>query len=126
VELIRSAPSHTEGSIVVFVPSRKLLFTDFHPYLADGDLGGWVRTLDKLMTMDVERIVPGHGPLSTGKDLAEMKAYLLTFDAVAKKLAAEGKDADAIAAELKESLPKRSMAEWMIAFNVQSRYAGKK
>lgn len=132
VELIRVAPSHTEGSVVVYIPSKKLLFsgdilfTDFHPFLADGDISGWTRTIDALLTMDVERIIPGHGPLSGKNDLKEMKAYLLLFDSKARELAATSQDVDAIAAELKKTLPKRSMADWMIAYNVKSRYLGKK
>lgn len=131
VELIRVAPSHTEGSVAVYLPAKKLLFTgdilftDFHPYLADGDIPGWIRTLDVLQAMDVERIVPGHGPLSTKKDLTEMKEYLLLFDAKAREFAAKSQDADAIAAELKKVLPKRSLAEWMIAYNVKGRYLRK-
>jgi glyoxylase-like metal-dependent hydrolase (beta-lactamase superfamily II) len=131
VELTRVAPSHTEGSIVVIVPSQKLLFagdilfTDFHPFMADGRIDGWVKSLDTLMTMDIEKIIPGHGPLSTKKDLKEMKEYLLIFDKEARELAASGKDADAVAAELKELLPKRSMADWMIGYNVKSKYMGK-
>ncbi len=131
VELIRIAPSHTEGSVIVYLPAQKLLFagdilfTDFHPYLADGDIPGWTKTLDALLATDVERIVPGHGPLSTKKDLREMKEYLLLFDAKARELAATTRDADAVAAELKQVLPKRSMADWMIGFNVKSRYLQK-
>jgi len=131
VELVRVAPSHTEGSVIVYLPARKLifagdiLFTDFHPYLADGDIPGWTKTLDALLAMDVERIIPGHGPLSTKKDLREMKEYLLLFDAKARELAAESKDVDAMAAEMKKVLPKRSLADWMIAFNLKSRYLQK-
>lgn len=132
VELLRVAPSHTEGSVVVHVPSQKLLFagdvlfTDFHPFLADGDIPGWTTTLDALLAMDVERIVPGHGPLSTKKDLQEMQGYLARFDSTAKELAAKSQDGEAIAAELQKVLPPRAMGDWMIAFNVKSRYLGKK
>ncbi|MSM41416.1 MAG: MBL fold metallo-hydrolase [Geobacter sp.] len=128
VDLIRLAPSHTEGSTVVYLPARKImfagdiLFTDFHPYLADGDIAGWTRTLDALQAMDVERIIPGHGPLSTKKDLQVMKDYLLLFDAKARELTATSKDADAVAAEMKKVLPKRAQAEWMIAYNLKKRY----
>ncbi|MFH1026442.1 MAG: MBL fold metallo-hydrolase [Pseudomonadota bacterium] len=131
VELIRTGPSHTEGSVVVHVPSGKLLFSgdilfsDFHPYLADGDINGWVKNIDALLAMDLQKIIPGHGPLSNKKDLREMKEYLLLFDSKARELAAESQDAGVIAAELKKVLPPRSMAEWMIAFNVKSRYLGK-
>ncbi len=131
VELIRVEPSHTEGSVVVWLPKQKLLFsgdilfTDFHPFLADGDFNGWYKTLDSLLALDVERIVPGHGPLSGKKDLREMKEYLARFDGAARQLAAKGMDGDAIAAELLKILPKRSMAEWMVGYNVKSRYLKK-
>lgn len=132
VELVHVAPSHTPGSIAVLLPAKKvlfagdILFTDFHPYLADGDLPGWVKTLDALQAMDIERIVPGHGPLSSKKDLEAMKAYLLLFDKRARELAAKGLDVGAIAAALAKELPQRSMAEWMIEYNVKSKYAVKK
>ena len=131
VELIRTAPSHTEGSVIVHLPARKLLFsgdilfTDFHPYLADGDIPGWTRTLDSLIAMDVEKIIPGHGPLSSKKDLREMKEYLLLFDAKARELAADSQDADLVTAEMKKVLPKRTMADWMIGYNLKSRYLRK-
>ncbi|MBJ6723403.1 MBL fold metallo-hydrolase [Geomesophilobacter sediminis] len=131
VRLVRTAPSHTAGSLVVYLPKEKLLFsgdilfTDFHPFLADGDFPGWNRTLDNLLAMDIEKIVPGHGPLSTKKDLREMKAYLAQFDATASRLAAKGETADSITAVLLKELPKRSMGEWMVKYNVTARYAKK-
>ncbi|MBF8274537.1 MAG: beta-lactamase domain protein [Magnetococcales bacterium] len=132
VRLIRGTASHTEGSLIVFLPARKLLFsgdilfTDFHPYLVDGDFEGWAKTLDNMLAMDVERIVPGHGPLSTKKDLQEMKEYLALFDTKAKELTTASQDAEAIAADLLKVLPKRSAAEWMVGVNVKNRYIGKK
>lgn len=132
VELIHFAPSHTEGSIVVSIPSHKILFagdvlfTDFHPFLAEGDIAGWDKTLDALQAMDLEKIVPGHGPLSSKQDLTAMKKYLLLFDSKARELAAISQDAEAIAAQLKQILPKRSMADWMIAYNVKMKYLAKK
>ena len=131
VRLIRTAPSHTAGSLVVYLPAKKILFsgdilfTDFHPFLADGDFSGWSRTIDSLLTMEIEQIIPGHGPLSTKKDLREMKEYLLLFDKTAKVLAATSQDADAITAQLLKIMPKRSLAEWMVGYNVKSRYIGK-
>jgi glyoxylase-like metal-dependent hydrolase (beta-lactamase superfamily II) len=56
VELLAAAPSHTPGSALVWVPSRRVLFTgdvlftDFHPYLAEGDLPGWLKALDPSLT----------------------------------------------------------------------------
>ncbi|GFO64598.1 MBL fold metallo-hydrolase [Geomonas paludis] len=132
VRLMRAAPSHTAGSLVVYLPAKKILFagdilfTDFHPFLADGDFTGWIRTIDALLAMDVDKVVPGHGPLSGKKDLRDMKEYIQLFDKKATELAAQTSDADAISAELLKTLPKRTMAEWMVSYNVKSRYLAKK
>lgn len=131
VELIAAAPSHSPGSAYVWVPSRKVvfagdvLFTDFHPYMADGDVAEWVKALDAIAALDVTAIVPGHGPLSTKKDLKEMQAYITAFDAKAREMAKAGAGAEAIVAELKKTLPARTQGEGMIGANVSGKYAGK-
>ncbi len=128
VELIYVAPSHTEGSLLVYLPRHKILFTgdilftDFHPYMGDGDIAGWVKNLDFILGLDVTTIIPGHGPLSSKKDIAEMKAYIQLFDKKARELALKTQDADRIAAELKKLLPAKSQGEWMIAYNVRMKY----
>jgi len=128
VELIRVAPSHTEGSLLVYLPSRKILFagdilfTDVHPYLGEGDLAGWIRNLDYILTLDVTAIIPGHGPLSGKKDVIAMKEYLLAFDTMARELAENSGDADRIAAELKKRLPARSQLDILISSNVREKY----
>ena len=128
VELIYVAPSHTEGSTLVYLPERKILFTgdvlftDFHPFMGDSDVAGWVKTLDFILALDVTTIIPGHGPISGKKDIKEMKEYILTFDKKARELSAKSKDADYIAAELKKVLPVRTLGEWMIAYNLKMKY----
>ncbi|HEX2768768.1 MAG TPA: MBL fold metallo-hydrolase [Geobacteraceae bacterium] len=128
VELIYVTPSHTEGSALVYLPERKILFagdvlfTDFHPFMGDGDVAGWVKTLDYILTLDVTTIIPGHGPISGKKDIAEMKEYIQTFDKKARELVAKSNNADYIAAELKKVLPVKSQGEWMIAYNLKMKY----
>jgi len=36
-----------------------ILFTDFHPYLGEGDLPGWEKNLDIIRDMKVKNIIPG-------------------------------------------------------------------
>jgi len=128
VELMYVAPSHTEGSVLVYLPERKILFagdilfTDFHPYMGEGDLAGWLTALDYILGLDVATIVPGHGPISAKKDVEKMKAYLKLFDRKARDLAAQSCDADYIAAELRKSLPRRSQGEFLIPVNVSEKY----
>lgn len=128
VELIHLTPSHSPGSTLVHLPKQKVLFagdvlfTDFHPFMGEGDIPGWAKTLDFIQGMDVTAIIPGHGPLSTKKDVAEMKDYILLFDAKARELGPAAKDAGALAAELKKLLPARAQGEAMIQYSVMVKY----
>lgn len=132
VELIYPGPSHSAGSSIVLVTQEKVLFTgdvlftDYHPYMADGNVASWIKVLDFVRTLDAIVIIPGHGPLSGKKEVADMKAYLQIFDKKARKLAARSKDVEKIAAELKKELPVRSQLDWAIAENVKGLYLPKK
>lgn len=131
VELRHARPSHTDGDTLVYLPDKKvlfagdILFTDYHPYLAEGNIEEWCGELDDLQAMEVEAIIPGHGPLSGKKDLADMKQYLLQFDRQAKELAAQGADVQALTAELVKTLPKRAEGVWLIGANLQGKYLKK-
>ncbi len=128
VELISAAPSHTDGSILVLVPDSKVLFagdvlfTNYHPNMRDGDIEGWVKVLDRIMSMDVAHIIPGHGPLSRKKDVADMKNYLVTFDKKARELAAQSNDPEYIASEVKKALPSRAYFDLFIAYTIKAKY----
>ncbi len=128
VETLYVTHSHTAGSVLVYLPERKalftgdILFTDFHPYMADGNLDGWIRTLDYIMTMDVEKIIPGHGPVSGKSDVQDMKEYLVAFDKNARKLTTESGNIEFIIEEIKRSLPSRSRGGFLIKANIQMGY----
>lgn len=131
IELIYPGPSHTSGSILVYLPDNKILFagdalfTDYHPYIADGDIKSWVKVLGYIMKMDVTTIIPGHGPVSTKKDITDMKKYLIAFDKNAKKLSAKSKDVEYIFSEIKKTLPARAELEAIIKSNIQMKYLKK-
>ena len=65
VELIYAGPSHTDGSILVYVPDTKtlfagdILFTNFHPNMRDADVKSWISVLDYISTMDDSLHNPG-------------------------------------------------------------------
>ena len=128
VELIYIAPSHSTGSIVVYIPAEKvifagdILFTDFHPYMADGDILGWQKTLESIGAMEVDRIIPGHGPLSTNKDLEDMKSYIVAFDKKATELAEKNNEVEYIVDELKKNMLPRTRGEGLIQANVLGKY----
>jgi cyclase len=128
VELIYIAPSHSNGSIIVNLPAEGILFagdtlfTDFHPYMADGDIKGWLKTLDFIQSLNADKIIPGHGPISTNKDVTDMKDYIVAFDKKAKELAIGDNDIDYFVAELKKAMPPRSRGDWIIEANVKGKY----
>jgi len=131
IDLIHVGPSHTEGSLLVYLPERKLLFTgdilftDFHPYMGEGDLAGWIKTLDFILSLDVDTIIPGHGPISGKKDINLMKEYLVIFDRKARELVLKSDNPDIIATELKNTLPARSQGDFLIPSNIREKYLQK-
>jgi cyclase len=82
VDLIFNGPAHTWGDVMAYLPQRKILFAAdiafFYvtPAGHNGHITRWIQAIDRIMDMDVDVIVPGHGPLGTKKELAETRAYL--------------------------------------------------
>ena len=82
LELIEVGPAHTRGDTLVHVPSARVLFTGDilfsggHPIVWAGPASNWIAACDRILAMDVEVIVPGHGPLAGPDAVRELKAYL--------------------------------------------------
>ncbi len=115
----------------MFVPERNVvfagdvLFTGYHPYMAEGDLAGWTVALDALAQLKAAAIVPGHGPASTNEDIADMKAYIVLFDREARRLSSLSNDPEFLYAELKKVLPNRPESDFLIRVNIQRYSKGK-
>jgi cyclase len=131
IELIHARHSHTDGDTLVYLPGKKIifagdiLFTNYHPFLGEGNIEEWAKELDDIKSMDVEKIIPGHGPLSGKKDLDDMKEYILMFDKKAKELASQSDDVQKIATAIQNVLPQRPEGVWLIAPNIQVKYLKK-
>ena len=73
---------HSYGDIMVYLPQHKLLFSGdigfFYvtPGLHTGDTEHWLTICDQIQKMDVETIVPGHGPIGGKTQMAEMADYI--------------------------------------------------
>lgn len=92
VLLIELGPAHTRGDAVVYVPDDKtvftgdLLFKDAHPIIWEGPVSNWISALQRLLAMDIETVVPGHGVVTDKAGLREILHYLevLTKEARAR------------------------------------------
>lgn len=132
LELTHAPHAHTGGDTLVYLPKQKVLFsgdvlfTQYHPFLGEGDIAEWSARLEAIKAMDVEKIIPGHGPVSDKGDLDDMEAYLQLFDTKAKELAATSDDPQEIAQEILPALPKRPEGAGLIPMNIQMKYLKKK
>jgi cyclase len=85
VEIYHPGPAHTYGDLLVYLPKYKILFASdigfFYvaPFAHNAHVGKWLETIDAILKMDVETIVPGHGPIGGKKELSEMAEYFRTL-----------------------------------------------
>lgn len=82
VTLTTLGPAHTRGDLIVHVPDDRvvytgdLLFSGAHPAIWAGPVGNWIAACDHIAALDVDVIVPGHGPLSDKSHVRAMRDYL--------------------------------------------------
>jgi len=82
LEVIPMVPAHTFGDLMIYLPQHKILFAGdlgffwASPFLNNGVPTKWMEACDKILDMDVDVIVPGHGPIGGKKDLAAMREYI--------------------------------------------------
>ncbi|HLK51425.1 MAG TPA: MBL fold metallo-hydrolase [Bryobacteraceae bacterium] len=107
VQLLTMAPAHTYGDIAIYLPQYKILFAGdigfFYvaPFLNNGHCTKWGEVCDRVLAMDAQTIVPGHGPIGGKRELAEMSEYLAVFKAEAWKRYNAGLTPGQAAADIK-------------------------
>ncbi len=81
VQLFYYGPAHTFGDTLVYFPQSKVLFAGdvgfFYsmPLAASGKIGSWLKVIDRVKDMDVDLIVPGHGPTGGKRELEDEREY---------------------------------------------------
>jgi glyoxylase-like metal-dependent hydrolase (beta-lactamase superfamily II) len=91
VELIEVGPAHTEGDTLVYVPENKTVYTgdvvflDNTPVIWAGPVENWLAAIDRILAMDVEIVVPGHGPITDKKGVIPVRDYLVYVRDEARK-----------------------------------------
>ncbi len=96
LQLIEVGPAHTRGDTLVYAPAERVLFSgdilfaEAHPIAWAGPVSNWIAACDRILAMDVEVIVPGHGPLAGLGAVRELKAYFEYLYAEARASHAQG------------------------------------
>jgi len=128
VELIEVGPAHTNGDVLVHVPTDKVVFTgdilfiEGHPILWAGPVKNWINACDRIISMEVDFVVPGHGPVTDNRGVKAVRDYLVYIDAESRKRFEYGMSALEAAKEINLDL----FSTWgdgeRIAVNVNSLY----
>jgi glyoxylase-like metal-dependent hydrolase (beta-lactamase superfamily II) len=99
VELIEVGPAHTQGDTLVVVPDANtvytgdILFIGGTPIVWAGPLSNWIDACDLMLGMDIDTVVPGHGPVTDKAGITEVRDYLAYVQREATGRFAAGMDA---------------------------------
>ena len=78
-------PGHTPGQVAVHVPEERVVFTgdtifsQCQTWLMTSNVDEWIASLDRIRALDVDHVVPGHGPVQTLQYVEVQRAMLLEW-----------------------------------------------
>jgi cyclase len=82
VRLILLGPAHTPGDAIAHVPDAcavftgDILFIEGTPVMWAGPVSAWLGAAERILALEPEVIVPGHGPLADPQGVRDMQQYL--------------------------------------------------
>lgn len=82
VLLRQVGPAHTRGDVLVHVPEDRtvftgdILFVEGHPIIWAGPIGNWIDACNYMLSLDIDTVVPGHGPITDQRGVAAVRDYL--------------------------------------------------
>jgi len=121
--------AHTKEDIYVYLPTRRalfagdLVFNDRLPSLRDGDINGWISTLEEIKTMDIEVLVGGHGFRTDKESLNLTLNYLKELKKGIQKVLDRGGDiSDAVNELTMSSYSKEGMYEELHKANINAAF----
>lgn len=79
---LMNTPGHTKGQTAVYVPKERVVFTgdtifsERQVWFQSADPEKWIQSLDFLESLDVDYIIPGHGPVCDKSYILKQSAYI--------------------------------------------------
>ncbi|OGP32612.1 MAG: hypothetical protein A2073_07455 [Deltaproteobacteria bacterium GWC2_42_11] len=121
-ELVCLGVGHTDGDIIVYLPTERLIFagdllyTERLPWVNDGNIKNWKEVLRKIGWFEADTYVPGHGKVAGKKRLKEFEGYLSDLTEEVKKLKKQGMNAEEVAKNISLSKYKNWIKynEWLV------------
>lgn len=81
VHVVEVGPAHTRGDAVVHVPDARTVFTGDilfiggHPIMWQGPVQNWIAACDRIIALQPEVVVPGHGPVTDLDGVRSVRTY---------------------------------------------------
>ena len=128
IHMLEVGPAHTRGDILVHSPADKTVFTgdilfiEGTPLIWEGPVANWINACRRIENMDVEHIVPGHGPITDKSGVRKVRQYLEYVREQAKLRYDAGMDAWEAAQDIHLSEYSAWSEPERIAVNVDSLY----
>ena len=78
-------PGHTPGQVAVYVPEERVVFTgdtvfsECQTWLMTSNVDQWLESLERIRQLDVDHLIPGHGPVTTLRYVDTQRANLLDW-----------------------------------------------
>jgi glyoxylase-like metal-dependent hydrolase (beta-lactamase superfamily II) len=82
LRLMEVGPAHTKGDVLVHCVSDRVVFTgdilfiEGTPIIWEGPVDNWIRACERIEGMDVDVVVPGHGPITNRDGARQVREYL--------------------------------------------------
>ena len=113
VDLFRFGRAHTDGDMVVYFPQYQVLSTgdlftygNATPLLIDyaggGSIRAWTNTLDDILMLGFETVVPGHGVVTDRAAMEEFQGIVAAMRARTREMIAAESSREEIEAMLRE------------------------
>jgi cyclase len=96
VRLIQVGPAHTAGDVIAYVPANRvvytgdILFVEGTPIAWAGPVSNWIKACDRIIALDADVVVPGHGPITDKAGVKRMQDYLVLVDRETRRRHADG------------------------------------
>jgi cyclase len=106
LRLIEVGPAHTVGDLIVHVPDVRVcfaadvLFVGVAPIMWAGPTANWIAALERILALDVDVVVPGHGPVSGRAEVELLRDHFVWLEDAARPQLAAGRPVPDTAREL--------------------------
>jgi cyclase len=100
VVLWEVGPAHTDGDVLAWLPDEKVIYTgdilfiEAHPIIWAGPVQNWVDAIDRILALEAQVVVPGHGPLASVEQVTRLRDYLAAIYQETKRCFDEGQSVE--------------------------------